>query len=68
MNVAKNGVTIVLRWRKDDVEDSAKARAFFTNLVRQGWLATKRNGGRQRVLDFKAEYGELVFIPFAEGG
>jgi hypothetical protein len=68
VNVAKDGVKIVLTWQKDDVEDGAKARAFFTNLVRQGWLATKRNGGRQRVLDFEPDHGELVFIPFAEGG
>ena len=68
MNVAKEGVKIVLTWRTDDVEDVANARALFTNLVRQGWLATGRNGGQQRVLDFKPDQGRLVFIPFSEGG
>ncbi len=68
MNVAKDGVKIVLTWRTDDAEDVAKARAFFTSLVRQGWLATSHNGGRRRVLDFPPDQGELVFIPFSEGG
>ena len=68
MNVAKDGAKIILTWRKDDAEDIAKARDFFQNLTKQGWLATRRSGGLRRTLDFKAEYEELVFIPFAEGG
>jgi hypothetical protein len=68
MNVAKDGAKIILTWKKDDAEDIAKARDFFQNLTKQGWLATRRSGGLRRKLDFKSEYEELVFIPFAEGG
>jgi len=68
MNVSKDGAKIILTWRKDDAEDVAKARDFFRNLTKQGWLATKRSCGLQRILDFKADYEELIFIPFAEGG
>jgi hypothetical protein len=68
MKVSKDSAKIILTWRKDDAEDVAKARDFFQNLTKQGWLATRHSGGLQRILDFKAEYEELVFIPFAEGG
>lgn len=68
MKVSKDGAKIILTWRKDDAEDIAKARDIFQNLTKQGWLATRRRVGLQRVLDFKAEYEELVFVPFAEGG
>lgn len=68
MNVSKDGAKIILLWRKDDAEDVAKAKDFFQSLTKQGWLATRRKGGLQRILDFKGEYEELVFIPFVEGG
>lgn len=68
MNVSKDNAKIILTWRKDVAEDVAKAKDFFQNLTKQGWLATRRSGGLQRIIDFKAEYEELVFIPFAEGG
>jgi hypothetical protein len=68
MNVSKDGAKIILTWSKDDAEDTAEARDCFQNLTKQGWLATMNKGGLQRILDFKAEYEELVFIPFAEGG
>jgi hypothetical protein len=68
MKVSKDSAKIILTWRKKDAEDVAKARDFFQNLTKQGWLATRRSGGLQRILDFKAEYEELVFVPFAEGG
>ena len=68
MKVSKDDAKIILTWRKDGAEDVAKARDFFRNLTKQGWLATRRSGGLQRILDFKSEYEELIFIPFAEGG
>jgi hypothetical protein len=68
MKVSKDSAKIILTWRKEDAEDVAKARDFFQNLTKQGWLATRRSGGLQRILEFKAEYEELVFVPFAEGG
>jgi hypothetical protein len=68
MNVSKDGAKIILTWRKDDADDVAKARDFFQNLTKQGWLATRRSCGLQRILHFKSEYEELLFIPLAEGG
>jgi len=68
MKVLEDGAKIILRWNKDDAEDVAKAKDFFKNLTKQGWLATRRSGELQRILDFKSEYEELIFIPFAEGG
>lgn len=68
MNISKDGAKIILLWKKDDADDVAKARDFFRNLTKQGWLATRRSCGLQRVLDFKSEYEELIFIPLAEGG
>lgn len=68
MNVAKEGVTIVLTWRTDDAEDVAKAQAVYTRLVRQGWLATGRNGRSRRVFAFPPDQGKLVFVPLSEGG
>ncbi len=68
MNVAKDGATIVLTWRTGDAEDVAKAQAYFTSLVRQGWLATGQNGGQRRVFAFPPDQGKLVFIPLSEGG
>ena len=68
MNISKDGAKIILLWKKDESDDVAKARDFFRNLTKQGWLATRRSCGLQRVLDFKSEYEELIFIPLAEGG
>jgi len=68
MKVFEEGIAKKISWTIDDNEDVSKARSFFTELTRQGWLAVKKNGEDKRVLEFKPEYGELMFIPLIEGG
>jgi len=68
MKISEEDSKIVLTWKRMDVEDVEKAKAFFTKQTRQGWLAVKRNGKPQRVLEFKPEYEEIWFIPLSEGG
>ena len=68
MKVSEENTRIRLTWETDNVEDIEKARDFFSGLTRQGWLAVRSDGESKRVLDFRPEYGELWFIPIAEGG
>ena len=68
MKVSEENTRIRLTWEADSVEDIEKARDFFSGLTRQGWLAVRSDGESKRVLDFRPEYGELSFIPIAEGG
>ena len=68
MEISEEDSKIVLTWKRTDVEDVEKARAFFTKQTRQGWLAVKRNGKTQRVLEFKPDYEEIWFVPLSEGG
>jgi len=68
LNVSKKGSKIIITWRKEDPEDVAEARKFFTKLTMQGWLAARHDGRTQRILDFVPEHGELWFIPLSEGG
>ena len=68
MKVLEEGIAKKISWTTDDNEDVSKARSFFVELTRQGWLAVKKNGDYKRVLEFKPEYGELMFIPLVEGG
>ena len=68
MKVSKNGAKILLTWRKDAPEDIEKARKFFMQLTRQGWLATTRGTEFHRILKFEPEGEEILFIPLSEGG
>ena len=68
MKTSKEGARIRLTWENGDEEDVQRAREFFMKLTGQGWLAARRDGEYKRVLEFKAEYGELWFIPISEGG
>ncbi len=68
MKASKEGARIRLVWESGDKEDVERARKFFVELTRQGWLAARRDGEYKRVLEFKADYGELWFIPISEGG
>jgi len=68
VNISKESAKIKLTWRRENAEDIEKAREFFMNLTKQGWLATRRNGRLQRILEFKPEYEELLFLPVSEGG
>jgi len=68
VKVLEEGIAKKISWTTDDNEDVSKARSFFVELTRQGWLAVKKNGDYKRVLEFKPEYGELMFIPLVEGG
>ena len=68
MKVSEEGTRIKIMWRSDDSEDIERARAFFLKLTRQGWLAVKINSELRRILEFKPDHGELLFIPLIEGG
>ena len=68
MKVSEEGTRIKIMWRSDDSEDIERAQAFFLKLTRQGWLAVKINSELRRILEFKPDYGELLFIPLIEGG
>jgi len=68
MKVEKEGVRIRVTWESQNEEDVRKAGEFFANLTKQGWLAARKNGEYRRVLEFTPKYGELWYIPIAEGG
>lgn len=68
MNVSIEGVRIRFTWGNRDNEDVKMVRDFFLKLTRQGWLAAMHIGEYSRILEFKAEYGELWFILLSEGG
>jgi len=68
VKVSEEGTRIKIMWRSDDSEDIERAQAFFLKLTRQGWLAVKINSELRRILEFKPDYGELLFIPLIEGG
>jgi len=68
LNITKENTKITIKWAIEDIEDVEKARKYFMKLIRQGWIATKRNNKLQRILEFKPEHRELLFIPLSEGG
>jgi hypothetical protein len=68
MKVSKEGAKITITWRKDAPEDVEKARRFFVEITKQGWLATSCCTEFRRILEFKPEYEEILFIPLSEGG
>jgi hypothetical protein len=68
MKFFEDGITKKLTWATDDKDDIDKAQSIFTELTKQGWLAFKRDGEYKRILEFKPEDGELLFIPLVEGG
>lgn len=59
---------IQITWKVNDADDVEKARRYYMRLTRQGWLAAVREAEMRRIIEFKPEYGELFFIPLAEGG
>lgn len=69
MKISEEGIRKRVTWETESEEDISRAREIFTRLTRQGWLATKEcEKEYRRVLEFKPEYGELLFIPLSEGG
>ena len=68
MKTSRKGSKIILEWVLKTSKTLGKVEGFFVKLTRQGWLAAVNNGALRRVLDFKAEYGRLWFIPLSEGG
>jgi hypothetical protein len=68
MKVRKEGGKITITWRKDAPEDVEKARRFFVEITKQGWLATSCCTEFRRILEFKPEYEEILFMPLSEGG
>jgi len=68
MKVSEEGIRRRLTWQANDEKDVEEARDYFMKLTRQGWLAARHNGEYKRILTFVPEYGEIWFIPLAEGG
>lgn len=69
MKITQEGITTRLAWVIEDEEDVKSANEFFLKLTRQGWLAVRREiDGYKRILEFKPQYGELLFLPIVEGG
>jgi len=68
MNVFEEGNRIRISWETTDEEDVNKAREYFEKLTRQSWIAASKQQEYRRILEFKPEYGELLFIPISEGG
>jgi hypothetical protein len=55
-------------WDINDPNEIWEARNTFFEYVKQGWIAAVREGELKRVLKFSSSYGEIWFIPLAEGG
>jgi hypothetical protein len=68
MQIVDHGEKKHMIWDIEDPEDVKKAYDTFLQYVKQGWIAAIRDKDLKRVLEFQAEYGELWFIPLAEGG
>lgn len=70
MNVIPQGVNILVKWNIADKDDAKRAKQTFLSFTQQGWLATARNSENeyQRILRFPPDAGEMLFIPFSEGG
>lgn len=66
----KQGANILIKWNTSDTGDTEKANQAYVSLTKQGWLATSRHNTPefQRVLSFTPTAGEILFIPFSEGG
>lgn len=70
MNVIRQGANILIIWNIADEDDVEKAKHAYHSFIQQGWLATVRNSENefQRILGFTPIAGEMLFIPFSEGG
>ena len=70
MNIIPQGANILVKWNIADKDDAKRAKQTFLSYTRQGWLATTRNSENefQRILRFSPDVGEMLFIPFSEGG
>jgi hypothetical protein len=70
MKIIEQGVNILVTWNATDKDDAKRAKQKFLSYTREGWLATARNSENefQRILRFSPEAGEMLFIPFSEGG
>jgi hypothetical protein len=70
VNKIEQGANILIIWNVDDEDDVEKAKQTYLSLTRQGWLAAARNSENefQRILGFTPIAGEMLFIPFSEGG
>jgi hypothetical protein len=70
VKIIQQGANILVKWNIADKDDANKAKQTFLCYTRQGWLATTRNSKNefQRILSFSPDSGEVLFIPFSEGG
>ena len=68
MQIVDHGEKKQIIWDIEDPEDAKKAYDAFLQYIKQGWIAAIRDEELKRVLEFQAKYGELWFIPLAEGG
>jgi hypothetical protein len=57
-----------LIWDINDLNEIREARDIFFKYVKQGWIAAVSEDEFKRVLKFSSSYGEIWFIPLAEGG
>jgi hypothetical protein len=70
VDLTRQGANILLKWNPDNNDDVEKARCAYLSFMKQGWLATMQNALHEyrRVLRFPPHVGELLFVPFSEGG
>jgi hypothetical protein len=57
-----------LIWDINNPNETRDAQDIFFKYVKQGWIAAVREDELKRVLKFNSSYGEIWFIPLAEGG
>jgi hypothetical protein len=70
LNIMRQGANILVMWTTSDEDDTEKAKQAYLSFTKQGWLATTRTCEHefQRILRFTPQAGEMLFIPFSEGG
>ena len=68
MELTDQGSKKILKWDINDLKEIKEARDIFFKYVKQGWIAAVHEDELKRVLKFSSSYGEIWFIPLAEGG